>query len=143
MSGVAAGGEQLLGFDFGLSQIGVASGHSATGLVTPLEILNCRDGGPPWQAIHDLISEWQPARLLVGLPLNLDGSDGEITRLARRFGNRLHGRSGLPVSLVDERYTSRAAREQNRELGKPRAHDRIDDLAASQIVQSYLDGLSA
>lgn len=142
MSAVA-GGEQLLGFDFGIRQIGVASGHSATGLVTPLEILTCRDGGPPWPAIHALIEEWQPTRLLVGLPLNLDGSEAEITRLARRFGNRLHGRSGLPVSLVDERYSSRAAREQNSQLVKPRAHDRIDDLAASQIVQSYLNSLPA
>lgn len=137
------GGEQLLGFDFGLSQIGVASGHSGSGLVSPLQILNCRDGGPPWPAIENLIAQWQPARLLVGLPLNMDGSDSESTRLARRFGNRLHGRTGIAVSWVDERLSSREAREINQHSHQRRRHDRIDDLAAALIVQRYLDQLAA
>ena len=135
--------EQLLGFDFGLRQIGVATGHTQTGLVTPLQILTCKDGGPPWQAIARLIEEWQPARLLVGLPLNMDGSDSELARLARRFGNRLNGRTGIAVSWVDERLSSREARQHNRQLDNPRAHDQIDDLAAALIVQRYLEQLAA
>jgi len=138
---MVASGEQLLGFDFGLSQIGVASGHTGSGLVTPLEILVCRDGGPPWPAIAKLLEEWRPSRLLVGLPLNMDGSDSELARLARRFGNRLNGRTGVAVSWVDERLSSREARALSRESTTRRRHDEIDDLAAALIVQRYIDQL--
>ena len=82
----------LLGFDFGTKRIGVAVGQELTRSARALETLKSRDGGPDWAGISRLIAQWQPAALVLGLPLKLDGSDHEITRLARRFGNRLRGR---------------------------------------------------
>ena len=102
----------IIGFDFGTKSIGVAVGQSVTGTASPLSALKAKDGIPNWDAIEQLFKEWQPERLVVGLPLNMDGSEQPLTQRAKKFGNRLHGRFGLPVSFQDERLTSTAAREE-------------------------------
>ena len=130
----------LLGFDFGSKRIGVAIGQTLTASARPLVTLNNRDGAPDWQAIGALIEQWQPVALVVGLPLNMDGSEHEMTRAARRFGNRLAGRYNLPVHHVDERLTSIEAEERLSEMGK-RDYDKgeIDRLAAQSILQTWLE----
>jgi len=131
---------QLLGFDFGTHNIGVAVGQTITGTASPLPALKAKDGQPDWQKVEKMIAEWQPKLLVVGLPLNMDGSEQTLTDLARKFANRLHGRFGLPVELQDERLTTVAAKEElfarggYRELSK----DKIDSAAAQLILEDYL-----
>jgi putative Holliday junction resolvase len=128
----------LLGFDFGTRRIGVAVGQELTRTATALTTLNSRDGGPDWAAITRLIEEWQPDALVVGLPLNLDGSESESSRLARRFGNRLAGRYNLPVFTADERLSSSEAETLLAEQGRFDKAD-IDRLAAQLILQGWLE----
>lgn len=127
----------ILGFDYGERRIGVAVGEHLTRTARPLTTLTSRDGKPDWTAIHHLLEEWHPARLVVGLPLHLDGKEQSMTDRARRFGNQLHGRFGLPVSYADERLTSAEA---TRLLaGKGRNKAAIDKVAAQLILQSWLE----
>lgn len=128
----------FLGFDFGSKRIGVAVGQELTRSARALVTLNNRNGAPDWEAITRLITEWQPAAMVVGLPLNLDGSDHEITRLARRFGNRLSGRYNLPVYTMDERLSSAEAEAQLAEQGRYEKAD-VDKLAAQLILQGWLE----
>lgn len=131
----------LLAFDFGTGQIGVAVGQTLTNSANPLAVLKARDGIPNWEQIEQLLSEWRPDLLLVGLPLNMDGSESDFCQRARKFARRLHGRFGLPVSMVDERLTTFAAKSQQRSQGKrPESYKQqpVDDLAAVIILQDWL-----
>jgi putative holliday junction resolvase len=127
----------LLGFDFGSKRIGVAVGQELTRTATALETLKSRDGGPDWDSITRLIKEWQPDALVLGLPLNADGSEHETTRLARRFGNRLTGRYNLPVFTIDERLSSVEAERILSEKGRFDKEE-VDKLAAQIILESWL-----
>lgn len=128
----------VLGFDFGTRRIGVAVGQELTRSANALVTLSNRNGAPDWEAIGRLIEQWQPAALVVGLPLNLDGSDHEVTRLARRFGNRLRGRYNLPVYTMDERLSSAAAEALLAEQGRYDKAD-VDKVAAQLILQGWLE----
>lgn len=131
----------VLAFDYGLTQIGVAVGTTMLASANPLSIVKAKDGTPNWQVIEKLIKEWQPAQLIVGLPLNMDGSEADMSKRARKFAQRLHGRFGLTVELHDERLSSREARSliaDGEWAGKPLAHDKIDALAATVILESWL-----
>ena len=130
----------LLGFDFGTRRIGVAVGQMVTSTARPLTTLDNRDGGPDWQTITDLVETWWPVALVVGLPFHMDGSEHTITRLARRFGNRLAGRYRLPVHVVDEHLSSVTAQQQlaTRQGGHPDKGE-VDRIAASVILQTWLD----
>ncbi|KGE04206.1 Holliday junction resolvase RuvX [Pseudohaliea rubra] len=132
----------LLAFDFGLTQIGVAVGNAVLGTCEPLTVLRAREGQPAWDQVERLLAEWQPDLLLVGDPLNMDGTPSEIGERARRFARRLHGRFGKTVELVDERLTSHAAKAEARERGHRGDYrrDPVDSLAASLILRSWLDG---
>ena len=132
----------LLGFDFGTKRIGVAVGQELTRSARALITLNNRNGAPDWDAIGALLSEWHPDILVVGMPLNLDGSDHEITRLARRFGNRLRGRYNLPVYTMDERLSSAEAESQLAEQGRYEKAD-VDKMAAQLILQGWLEQQSS
>lgn len=131
---------QVIGFDFGLARIGVAVGQTITQTANPLDTLKAKDGKPDWQKVEQLLTQWQPFRVIVGEPLNMDGSEQEITKRARKFANQLHGRFGVQVELLDERLTSVAAREEifadggYRKLKK----SQIDSIAAALILESWL-----
>ncbi len=130
----------VVAFDFGTQKIGVAVGQSLTGTATPLPELKASNGQPDWSLVAKLIEEWQPDALVVGVPLNMDGSEFDITRLARKFGQRLHGRFGKPWFPMDERLTSFEAREQARirRQTQPKAKKGlVDSLAAGLILQSW------
>lgn len=133
----------LLAFDFGLKRIGVATGQSVTGTASPLTVLQRHGDVTDWPAIHSLVEEWRPGALVVGLPLREDGSESELTASARRFGESLGERTGLPVHFADERYTSASARSDFAELrreGAVRRRDRgrIDAVAAQRILETWL-----
>ncbi len=125
-----------------MRQIGVAVGNRVTGTSQPLTTLRARDGIPDWSDIATLLKEWQPTQLLVGQPLNMDGSESELSRLATKFGRRLEGRFQLPVAFMDERLSSFEAKEILREQGHRGDYREqpADSLAAQLILQSWLDG---
>jgi putative Holliday junction resolvase len=131
----------LLAFDFGTRRIGIAKGSSLIGLALPLATIDAEKNEIRFARIAELIAEWQPSALVVGLPCNDDGLPHEMTALCRRFANRLKGRFNLPTILVDERYTSAAASSALNEQG---VHGRkqksvLDQYAAQQILQAYFD----
>jgi putative pre-16S rRNA nuclease len=130
-----------LAFDFGEKYIGVAVGNSYTRSARPLVTLPGRGREPDWEAISRVIDEWKPGALIVGLPLNMDGTDNPMTRAARRFGNRLRDRYNLRVHMVDERLTTRAAVDTLLDAGVPlRRHRRkVDQIAAQTILQAFLN----
>jgi putative Holliday junction resolvase len=126
-----------LGFDYGSKRIGVAVGQSLTGTASALTTLNTLQGQPDWKAISTLIQEWQPSRLIVGLPVNKDGSLHDTSKAAQRFGNRLNGRYNLPVYHVDERLSSSEAEQRlSHRSGKYSRAD-IDKLAAQIILETW------
>ena len=130
----------VLAFDFGLRQIGVATGNCLLGTTQPLPILRAKEGIPQWRALEELVEEWRPDLLVVGDPLNMDGSAGELCKRARKFANRLHGRLGLPVEMADERLSSFEAKQNRREQGH-RGDFRqqpVDSYAAELILQTWL-----
>lgn len=128
--------ETLLAFDYGEKHIGVAVGQTLTGTANPLETIRVSGSRPDWSAITRVVETWQPHALVVGLPLNMDGSEQTVTRHARRFGNQLTGRYRLPVHLVDERLTTREARNRLAEAG--RAGEDDHPVAAQIILESWL-----
>lgn len=135
----------VIAFDFGLRHIGVASGNTSTAIVSPRNAIKAKDGIPDAVALKRLISEWMPSLLVVGLPLNADGSEQDMTKRARKFGNRLSATFNLKVVFVDERYSSAAAKEEIFADGGFKAlkngKERIDSLAAVNILEQYLNSL--
>ncbi|MEE3387068.1 MULTISPECIES: Holliday junction resolvase RuvX [unclassified Alcanivorax] len=125
----------ILAFDYGTQKIGVASGNSLLGTATPLKALPCKNTQPNWDDIAALLKEWEPEELVVGLPLNMDGSESESTARAKKFANRLKGRFGMKVWLVDERLSTREARERT---GIRQADSRVDSMAAVIIAEGFL-----
>lgn len=132
--------QSVLGFDFGTKKSGVATGQRITATAAPLAPLAMRDGIPDWLVIEQLIKEWRPQLLLVGLPLNMDDTESELSHLARKFGRRLHHRFNLPVLMVDERLTSRAAKELLKDISQRRKGKlpSLDSTAAVLMVEGWL-----
>ena len=128
-----------LAFDFGTKSIGCAVGQSVTGTAQALPAFPAKDGIPDWAQIEKKIQEWQPHFLVVGLPLNMDGSEQDLTTRARKFASRLHGRFGLPVELQDERLTTTEARAEIFQRGGYRAlnKSKIDGISACLILESW------
>lgn len=134
--------KRLLGFDFGMMYIGVATGQTLTKTATPITSIKARDGQPNWDEVKSLIDEWAPHLLVVGLPLNMDDTDQLMTKAAKKFAKRLEGRYGLPVSLWDERLSSIEAKEQLfHSKGKQAISDpiKLNSTAAAVILEDYLN----
>lgn len=132
----------LLGFDFGLARIGIASGELETGHATALVTLREESNEARFGAIAKLIAEWRPVALVVGIPTHLDGREHELTARCRRFANQLRGRFALPVFPVDERLSSIAAEAELSDAGLRGWRDRkavLDAAAARLILQTFLD----
>ncbi len=134
-------GHTILAFDFGERYIGVAVGDSETRLASPLGMFEVSGSARRLVEIEALVREWRPGRLVVGLPLAMDGGEHDITRRARRFARQLQARFRLPVDLADERLSSVDAESTLREGGRGgRKHKHLTHaIAAKIILQSYLD----
>ena len=134
----------IMGFDYGTRKIGIAVGQLITKTANPIAIISARDGVPDWSEIEKLILEWQPAQLVVGLPLNMDETESEMSRRSLKFARRLTGRFNIPHHTIDERLTSREARSlheshsSTRRGPADRSLDEIDDIAAQIILESWL-----
>lgn len=133
-----------LAFDFGEKRIGVAVGDNSLGIAHPLHTITAEANAARFAAIGALIAEWRPSCLVVGLPRHLDGTEHELSRLCRKFAQRLHGRFNLPVYLVDERLSSAEASQALRQtgIGGRRQKPVLDQVAAQTILQSFFDGQS-
>lgn len=130
----------VLGFDFGLRRIGVAAGQMITKTASAVSTLPARQGIPDWTRVAKLIKEWRPDALIVGIPLNMDGSEQAITLAARQFAAALQQQFKLPVYEADERLTTREARLQLSEQNDLKLfnHQKIDSLAACLIVETWM-----
>ena len=137
-------GITVLAFDFGTKSIGCAVGQSITGTAQSLPAFKAQDGIPDWDAIGNVIKEWQPARLVVGLPLNMDGTEQELALRAKKFANRLNGRFGIKVELQDERLTTVSARDEIFQRGGYRALNKgkVDGISACLILESWFENYS-
>ena len=134
-----------LGFDFGEVRIGVATGDAETAMAHPVATVSGESNEAKFSAIAALVREWQPVYLVVGLPTYTDGTEHELTRLARKFGRRLHERFKLPVYWVDERLSSVYAESL---LAEAQVFGRkqkavLDQVAAQAILQGFFEGGAA
>ena len=121
----------ILAFDFGLQRIGVAVGNTLLKQAQPLTIITAATNDDKFRVIAELVGQWEPGLVVVGLPLHPDGAEHAMTVRCRRFATQLHGRFGLETVLIDERYSSAVIAQ---ERGQ-----RIDDVAAAIILQQYFD----
>jgi putative Holliday junction resolvase len=124
--------QTLLCFDCGKKRIGVAVGQTITATATELEIIKSINDKPDWESISRLIKEWNPDRIIVGKPLQLDGSRQEMTDIAERFSRQLEGRYHIPAEMMEEQLSSYEAR---RELKSTRE---LDAVAARLILETWL-----
>ncbi|MCA6954399.1 Holliday junction resolvase RuvX [Pectobacterium polaris] len=131
----------ILAFDFGTKSIGVAIGQEITGTARALTSFKAQEGIPDWQKVEKLLSEWQPDLVVVGLPLNMDGTEQPLTARARKFANRLHGRFGIAIELHDERLSTVEARADLFERGGFKALDKgsVDAASAVIILESWFE----
>jgi putative holliday junction resolvase len=133
VAGASPRAQTFLAFDFGLKRTGVATANSLLRQASPLTTV-AAEGDARFAPIGKLIAEWQPDALVVGVPVHPDGTPHDNTRRAQRFARQLHGRFGLPVHEVDERYsTTEAAAGGARDL---------DAASAAVILDQYLRSLS-
>jgi putative Holliday junction resolvase len=119
----------VLAFDFGTKRIGVAVGEPELRTAHPLPAVS------DFSKIQELVKEWKPTHLVVGLPTSAQGEAHAMTKQAEDFARRLERRFKLPVARVDERYTSVEAERKLRGL-KNKA---IDSVAAQLILEQYFD----
>jgi len=127
-----------------MRRIGVAIGNTGSGGAQAVATVGARGGVPDWPALQKHIDDWAPAALAVGLPLNMDGSEGDMAKRARKFGRQAGARFGLPVRFVDERLTTRAAEELlHATVGRGRITrrraEKRDAMAAALIARAYID----
>jgi putative Holliday junction resolvase len=128
---------QILAFDFGTQHIGVAVGQTITKTSSPLIVINvAREGKEIWNTISNLIDEWKPDQLLVGKPLNMDGTPSDMMKKVDPFFQKLQKISDIPCELVDERLTSFEAKQL---MQKDSKDDRIDDLAAKIFLDNWIE----
>ncbi len=144
----------FLGFDYSSNKIGIAVGQRLTGTATPLTTLISHQKRIDWPAIEQLITQWRPTALIIGLPLTMDGEEQETTTAVKIFGDQLNERYNLPIHYMDERLTSREAseilgyegitspRRKNKPGRKVKKHQKqghdIDQVAAQLILQGWL-----
>ncbi|RYL29520.1 Holliday junction resolvase RuvX [Acinetobacter piscicola] len=121
----------ILAFDFGTQKMGMAVGSSLIESASPLNLFPMKDGIPNWEALLKIVKQHQPNLFLVGLPLNMDDSESELSARARKFARRLRHQTNIETLMVDERLTTREARD---ELDHYQAQGRAKNLAADSVA---------
>jgi putative Holliday junction resolvase len=130
----------VIAFDFGMKSIGVAVGQAITMTASPLQAIKAQDGIPNWENLTKILTQWEPDALLVGLPLNMDGTQQPITASVKRFVGRLKHRYNLPVFMHDERLSTVDAKSKLFELGgyKKLSKEKVDSVSACLIYESWV-----
>ncbi len=133
----------FLAIDLGDKRTGVATGDDETRIVTPLEVIEARRGAALLERLDAVVAAHEPDALVLGLPLNMDGTEGPAARDARAFGAEIAGRYERPVHFQDERLTSFDAEKHLSGSGKTHAQKKRtrDALAAAVILDDYLKQL--
>ena len=126
---------QIIAFDYGEKKIGVAVGQPSTNTSSPLQIIFNKDNNTNWTSISSLLDEWKPDLILLGKPLNMDGSDSEIMKKVDKFYKELKSIYDADIEFVDERLTTFEARE----ILKDEKHDNVDAHAAKILIDNWFD----
>lgn len=126
---------QIIAFDYGEKKIGVAVGQTSTNTSSPLQIIFNKDNKTNWISISSLLDEWKPDLILLGKPLNMDGSDSEIMEKVDKFYKELKSIYDADIEFVDERLTTFEARE----ILKDEKHDNVDAHAAKILIDNWFD----
>lgn len=129
----------IMAFDFGTQKMGMAVGQSLIESANPLALFPMKDGIPNWDALLKIIKQYQPTLFLVGLPLNMDDTESELSARSRKFARRLRHQTNIETLMVDERLTTREARDeldqyQSQGRGKKLA---ADSIAAALFIESW------
>ena len=129
----------IMAFDFGTQKMGMAVGQSLIESANPLALFPMKDGIPNWDELLKIVKQYQPTLFLVGLPLNMDDSESELSTRSRKFARRLRHQTNIETLMVDERLTTREARD---ELDHYQAQGRgknlsADSLAAALFIESW------
>ncbi|MGC3818679.1 Holliday junction resolvase RuvX [Acinetobacter sp. G11] len=129
----------IMAFDFGTQKMGMAVGQSLIESANPLTLFPMKDGIPNWDALLKIIKQYQPTLFLVGLPLNMDDTESELSARSRKFARRLRHQTNIETLMVDERLTTREARDeldqyQSQGRGKKLA---ADSIAAALFIESW------
>ncbi|MBU0744897.1 MAG: Holliday junction resolvase RuvX [Gammaproteobacteria bacterium] len=134
----------FIAFDYGTRNTGVAVGQKITGSATPLTPLLSKNQIPPWDKIDELVKTWQPHALVAGVPHKIDDSDLPVTKLAQNFIEQLKDRYKLPVYSIEERLTTKAAREEIFKRGGYKAlqNESVDSEAAKIILEDWMNTIS-
>lgn len=132
----------LLCIDFGTRKMGVAVGQSITSTASPLPVIKATNGEPDWPQLEQLVRQWQPDALIIGMPLNMDGTESDMSKLAGKFLRKLAQRFDMPCHTMDERLSTREAREIGRANAEARGkrfdeRTEVDSLAAQLILESW------
>lgn len=133
----------LFGIDFGTRKIGVAVGQTLTRTAMAIAVVPVRNNEVDWETLDKLVQQWKPGAFVIGMPFSMDGSDNDMTARVRNFAKLVGARYGKPCHEVDERLSTRAAREISRDnaglLGrKYNDKTRVDALAAQLLLESWL-----
>ena len=122
----------LVCFDYGEKRIGVAVGQTLTNTATPLDTIQVSNGAIAWDRITEILEQWQPQALVVGDPVNTDGSPQAVTKQCNRFVRELKSRFELPVYRMDERLSTFEAKS------RLKATRNLDAVAAQAILETWL-----
>jgi putative holliday junction resolvase len=130
-----------LGIDVGTVRVGLAGSDETGVIATPLRTVPRQPAARLWREVSEVVEERLPDRIVVGLPRRLDGTEGDSAADARAVAEQLRKRTGLPVEMWDERFTTAAAERSLIAAGQRRAQRRrsIDAVAAALLLQSWLD----
>jgi putative holliday junction resolvase len=123
--------QMLMAFDFGTQKMGMAVGQALIESANPLPLFPMRDGIPNWDELLKIVKQYQPDLFLVGLPLNMDDTESELSVRARKFARRLRHQTNIDTLMVDERLTTREARD---ELEHYQAQGRGKNIAADSVA---------
>lgn len=123
--------ETVLAVDFGLRHIGLAVGQTVSRTASPLGVIAAKDGKPDWSALDAAVREWRPQRLLVGLPIHMDGRQSEMSLRAQQFAGTLKDRYGRQVDMIDERLSTIEAKSLSPDGGHA--------VAAGLIAETWLN----
>lgn len=136
--------KSIIGFDYGTKRLGIAVSDLLLMVATPYKILQRREESKDIEEILAIIKEKEACGLVFGLPLQMDGTEGETAKKVREFAARIETASGLPVTFWDERLSSRAMENfliKEADLSRKRRKEVLDSSAASYILQGFLDAL--
>lgn len=133
--------QTVMGFDYGKKRTGLAVGQRMLENANGIGFVNATDGKPNWDQLDAFVKEWQPDAFVVGLPINMDGTDSDMSRRANKFSKRLSGRYGKPSFTIDERLSTFAAKQEAKTRGHKGHYksDPVDALAARYILETWLN----